>query len=228
MTQTYYTLLTEIGAAEWVNAEVGGVDVPVTHLAIGDGLGNPVIPAETMTGLVNEVHRVPITSITADINNPNWLIFEAVILAAVGGWTIREIGLIGGNGVGNKLLAIGNFPATYKPVLIEGAAKDLVIRLIVQVSNASVVNLTIDPSVVVATNQAIANAVAAHEAKIDPHPVYLTKAEADAFYDSLGIAAAGVATHLSNEDPHPQYITQSELDAVLIDGRARRLYFANI
>lgn len=182
MSQTYYTLLTALGAAEWVNAEVSGTTVPLTHLAIGDGNGNPTIPSEAMIGLVHEVHRVPITSITADAVNPSWMVIEAVVPAGVGGWVVREIGLVGGHGAGNKLLAVGNFPATEKPMLAEGAAKDLAIRMIVQVSNASVVQLTIDPSVVVATNQSIANAVAAHEAKPDPHPQYITAAElTDAF-----------------------------------------------
>lgn len=236
MTQAYYTLLTSIGTAEWVNAEVAGLHVPVTHLALGDGNGNPVIPTENMTALVNEVHRVPITSVTVDIENPNWLIFETVILATIGGWTIREIGLIGGNGGGNKLLAAGNFPATYKPVLTEGAAKDLVIRLIVEVSNAEIVNLTIDPSVVVATNQAIANAVAAHEAKPNPHPQYILATQkgvangvATLGGDGLvplsqlppAIAtdaelAASLAAHVGAGDPHPQYLTVSEGEAIAV------------
>lgn len=245
MSQTFYTLLTNIGAAEWVNAEVGGTHVPVTHLALGDGNGNPVVPTEAMTALVNEVHRVPITSVTADAENPNWLIFEAVIPAAIGGWTIREIGLIGGNGGGNKLLDIGNFPATYKPVLAEGAVKDMVIRMITQVSNASVVQLTIDPSVVVATNQAIVNAVAAHEAKADPHAQYIKTSQrgiangvAPLGVDNLvplanlppAIAtdaelAASLAAHVDPlTDPHPQYITAAEL-ATALAGRRGHTYF---
>lgn len=248
MSQTYYTLLTHIGAAAWVNAEVGGTDVNVSHLALGDGNGNPVTPTEAMASLVHEVHRVPITSVTADVENPNWLVFEAVIPAAVGGWTIREIGLIGGSGEGNHLLAIGNFPATYKPVLAEGAAKDLVIRMVIQVSNATVVQLTIDPSVVVATNQAITNAVAAHEAKADPHVQYIKISQKGA---ANGVAplvnnlvpmenlppaiasdeelAASLYLHVDPAgDPHPQYVTQQELDAQMLSGRAHRYYLANL
>lgn len=247
--QTYYTLLTLIGAAAWVNAEVGGTDVPVSHLALGDGNGNPVTPTEAMTALVHEVHRVPITSVTADVANPNWLVFEAVIPAAVGGWTIREIGLIGGGGEGNHLLSVGNFPATYKPVLAEGAAKDLVIRMVIQVSNATVVQLTIDPSVVVATNQAITNAVAAHEAKAEAHAQYIKTSQKGA---ANGVAplgadnmvplanlppaiatdaelAASLSAHVDPaEDPHPQYATAAAVAALLLDGRARRHYFANL
>lgn len=193
---TFYTLLTAIGAADFINAQAGGTTVPFTHLALGDGNGAAVTPLESMTALVHEVHRVPISSVTADVGNPNWLVIEAVVPTTVGGWTVREIGLIGGSGAGNKLLAIGNFPDTYKPLLAEGSGRDLVVRMIVQVGNASVVQLTVDPSVALATNQSIANAVAAHEAKADPHPQYQTQAEGDARYIPLSQrgTANGVAT----------------------------------
>lgn len=243
MSQTYYTLLTTVGAAAWVNAQVGGAVVPIGYLAIGDGNGAAVVPVETMLTLVHEVHRLPITSVSADVENPNWLIFEAVIPAEIGGWTIREIGLIGG-AANDKLLAVGNFPTTYKPVLAEGAAKDLVIRMIVQVSNAAVVQLTVDPSVVVATNQAISNAVAAHEAKANPHAQYIHLSQKGAnggvapLVDGLvpiehlppAIAtdtelAASLSAHVNPaNDPHQQYLNAARMALI---GRARGYYFAN-
>ncbi|MGZ5025711.1 MAG: phage tail-collar fiber domain-containing protein [Methylobacter sp.] len=58
--------------------------------------------------------------------------------------------------------------------------------------------------------------IAAHAAAADPHSQYLTKTEADGFYDSLGIAAADVAAHLGNTDPHPQYTTEDEVNAKII------------
>ena len=181
-TATYYTLLTAIGAAEHVYAEAFQATVPWTHIAVGDGNGAAVLPTEQMTALTREVHRVPISSLTIDADNPSWLIIEAVLPSTVGGWTVREIGLIGGRLPGGKLLAVGNFPATYKPVLAEGAAKDLVIRMIVEVSSASVVNMTINPGVALATATTVANAIAAHEANQDPHPQYMTQPKGDARY----------------------------------------------
>lgn len=177
---TFYTLLTKIGAAAWVNAQAANTTVPLTHLAIGDGNGAHVVPTESMAALKREVHRVPINSITPDTANPSWLVIEAVIPTEIGGWTVREVGLIGGAQA--SLMAVGNFPDTYKPLLAEGAGRDLVVRMVIQVANTSVVQLTVDPSVALATNQSIANAVAAHEAKADPHPQYLNQARADARY----------------------------------------------
>lgn len=189
---TFYTLLTKIGAAAWVNAQGSGTTVPLTHMALGDGNGATIVPSEAMTALKREVHRVPISSITQDVDNPSWLVIEAVVPTAIGGWTLREVGLIGG--AQSSLLAVGNFPETYKPQLAEGSGRDLVIRMVVQVSNTSVVQLTIDPSVALATNQSIANAVAAHEAKADPHPQYLNQARGDARYlRTLPAATTAVA-----------------------------------
>jgi phage-related tail fiber protein len=201
---SYSTLLTAIGAATFTNAYAAGLTIDLTHLAIGDGNGSPVIPLENMTSLVHEVHRVPVSALSVDAVNTAWLIVEAVVPASVGGWTVREIGLFDDD---NHLIAVGNFPDTYKPLLAEGSARDLLIRMIIQTSNASVVNLTIDPSVVVATAGTVANAIAAHEAKADPHPQYLTQAEGDVLYDPLGIAVAQRTAHEAAADPHPQYKT---------------------
>lgn len=237
---SFYTLLTAIGAADFINAQAGGTTVPFTHLALGDGNGAAVMPLESMTALVHEVHRVPISSVTADAGNPNWLVIEAVVPTTVGGWTVREIGLIGGGGAGNKLLAIGNFPDTYKPLLVEGSGRDLVVRMIVQVGNASVVQLTIDPSVALATNQSIANAVAAHEAKADPHPVYLNQARGDARYLSsvplattaqTGIVRLAMLSEAGDSSRHDIAVTPAGLARVLTSreagNRAKRHFFCN-
>lgn len=223
--QTFYTLLTQIGAAEWVNAQVANTQLPITHLAVGDGNGNAVVPNEAMAALTNEVHRVGISSVAADVENPNWLIFEAVLPAAVGGWTIREIGLIGGSGAGNKLLAVGNFPATYKPVLAEGAAKDLVIRMVVQVSNASIVSLSINPAVVVATVQAINNAVAAHEAKANPHNQYIRTITRGA---ANGVAPLGADGLVPLANLPPAIATDEELAAAFAGQRGRNYFFGQL
>lgn len=167
MTQTYYTLLTKAGAAEFVNAQASGGLVQITHIVVGDGGGSQTYPSEDNSTLVREVHKSPITSIGVDETNKNWLVIETVIPATVGGFTIREIGAISSTG---KLLAIGNFPASYKPVLTEGVARDMTIRMIVAVSSASVVNLIIDPSVTVATAGTINKAIAEHIKSADPHP----------------------------------------------------------
>lgn len=243
---TYFTLLTTIGAAAVINAQASGTTVELTHLALGDGNGAAIVPTEAMTALKREVHRVPLSSITIDPENPTWLIVEAVVPTQVGGWTVREIGLIGGPGA--RLLAVGNFPETYKPMLTEGSGRDLVVRMILQVGNAALVQLTVDPSVSVATHQALKNAIAAHEAKSDPHPQYLRKVQRGApdgvaSLDSTGLVppsqlppaiatdeelAASLYAHVDPaQDPHSQYLTVARMNALLRASRAARYFFAN-
>lgn len=229
MTQTYYNLLTVDGAAAFTNAAITGSMVALTHIAVGDGNGAPIEPNEAMTALVREVHRVPIRRIYVDDNNPNWLIAEALLPVDVGGWTIRELGAIGDG----KLLTIGNYAPTYKPFLVEGTSKEVTIRMIIQVGNATQANLTIDPSVTTVS----------HSALSDILELYLTKTDADARYlQSMPIASTTVAgivelatltetrngadgtravtpaglkgimaDHGSAEDPHTQYAKAGDL-----------------
>ncbi|ELB3249001.1 phage tail protein, partial [Campylobacter coli] len=49
------------------------------------------------------------------------------------------------------LLAVGNLPRTYKPILKEGSAKELMIKIVMELSNAEEVILKLDPSVIMAS-----------------------------------------------------------------------------
>lgn len=185
---------TDKGDAEFAQALANNATVPLTHIALGDGNGAPIIPLKAANALTHEVHRAAINSVVQHPQNANWVIIEAMVPSNVGGWYVRELGLIGGSGGGNKLLAIGNFPDTYKPVLAnENASRDLNVRMVVAVGSANVVNLTVDPGVVVATQQsvtiAIGNAMTTHSNAEDPHPQYTTAAEAIAIASTQAAAA---------------------------------------
>lgn len=155
----FYTILTNIGAALHANAQVQQTTVPWTHMALGDGNGNPVVPQQTQAGLVREVHRLPITSLEQHPDNPNWIVVEAVVPSDVGGWTVRETALYGGAG-GGSCIAVGNYPATYKPVLAEGAAREMVMRMVIEVSSVATVKLVIDPAVAIASRKWVESLVA--------------------------------------------------------------------
>lgn len=155
----FYTILTNIGAALHANAQVQQTTVAWTHMALGDGNGNPVVPQQTQAGLVREVHRLPITSLEQQPDNPNWIVVEAVVPSDVGGWTVRETALYGGAG-GGSCIAVGNYPATYKPVLTEGAAREMVMRMVIEVSSVATVKLVIDPAVAIASRKWVESLVA--------------------------------------------------------------------
>ena len=61
------------------------------------------------------------------------------------------------------MVAIGKFPETYKPRLPAGASKQIVIRAVMEVTNADAVTLLIDPSVVVATREYVDDALKTHQ-----------------------------------------------------------------
>jgi phage-related tail fiber protein len=149
---SYFTVLTAAGQAKLANAIALGRVVQVTHIAVGDGNGNAVSmtspPAESRTALVREVYRGQINTLGTDASNPNWVVAELVIPMDVGGWAIREVGLLDVDGT---LLAYGNFPDSYKPQLAEGSGKELVIRMYLETSATSAIELKIDPTVVLST-----------------------------------------------------------------------------
>ncbi len=64
---------------------------------------------------------------------------EAIITSDVGGFWIREIGIIDSDG---DLFAVGKYPATYKPLNDEGSIKELGVRMILAVANAGDVIVT--------------------------------------------------------------------------------------
>lgn len=146
----YFTILTSVGAAKLANATALGETVKFTELALGDGNGSLPTPTQSQTSLVNEVRRKALNSVSVDDDNPNWVMCEQIIPEDVGGWTIREVGIYDDDG---DLIAVGNFPETYKPLLGEGSGRTQTIRVVLQISSTSSVELKIDPSVVLATRE---------------------------------------------------------------------------
>ena len=163
----YYTLLTALGGAKLANAHVTGTPVQLTEMAIGDGLdGAAYAPSEDQTALQNEVWRAGINDIHTDADNANWLVIEGVVPEASGGWYVREVGIFDADG---DLFAIGKYPETYKPMLAEGSGKDLLIRMILEISNTADVTLKIDPAIVLATRDYVDEEVADHNADPGAH-----------------------------------------------------------
>ncbi|WP_374248065.1 phage tail protein [Thermomonas sp.] len=149
MTMTTYCMLpTQTGQAKLAAFLAGGDPLALVAMAVGDGGGVPVVPTDTVAALVREVHRQPLSSLTTHPVNTNWVTAETVLAPAIGGWTIRELGVFDADG---DLIAYGNFPESYKPILSEGSGKELVIRAILEVSDTAAITLTVDSSVLWAT-----------------------------------------------------------------------------
>ncbi|PRP72441.1 hypothetical protein BUE93_01530 [Chromobacterium amazonense] len=168
MSNDFFTLLTAVGKNKLAAASTGGAPLKLTHMAVGDGdNGGYYIPSEAQAALKHEVWRAPLNNLSTDPQNPNWIIAELVIPDEVGGFTIREVGVFDADGA---LIAVGKFPESYKPVLADGANKQLYVRLIMEVSNAAAVTLQVDPSVVLATRATVDQRIAEELAKLDGKP----------------------------------------------------------
>lgn len=152
----FYTLHTEAGLAAIARSSGSGVPIALTHMAVGDGNGNPTTPRETQTALVRERYRAPVNRVYQSPGNPRRFIAELVIPASEGGFVLREIGVFDSEGA---LFAVGNLPDTYKPAAGDGAFADAVIRLEFEVSNASAVALVVDPNVTIATRSWVLDAI---------------------------------------------------------------------
>ncbi len=150
--QQFYTIVTTAGKAKIANATAFGTKVNFATLKAGDGNGTYYEPTEAQIDLVHTVWSGPITNISTDPNNPNWIIVAVSVPANVGGFMIREVGIFDDTGT---MIAIGKYPETYKPTSDTGSTKDLTIRTILEVSNAGTIELNVDPNVILATKKDI-------------------------------------------------------------------------
>ncbi|MGO0854011.1 phage tail protein [Clostridioides difficile] len=149
MTQTqYYTLLTEIGKAAIANATALGTRVDFAKIKVGDGGGSAYIPTENQTALKNVVWESTLEHVQTDEKNPNWVVIQKTITGDTGNFIIREVGVFDSK---DQLLAVSSYPETYKPAPDSGTVKEILIKIILAVSNAASINLKIDPTVVLAT-----------------------------------------------------------------------------
>ncbi|NSB13922.1 phage tail protein [Clostridium beijerinckii] len=148
MAENFYTMLTKLGRKKLSASAISGSKVNFKTLKVGDGNGSYYEPSEEQTSIVKEVWSGNISAISVDESNANWMVVETVIPAADGGFFIREAGIFDDAG---DMIAITKLSETYKPTILEGSTKDLVIKIVLEVSNASSIDLKIDPNVVVAT-----------------------------------------------------------------------------
>lgn len=145
---SFNCLITTLGQAKIAAAIASGTPVNATHIAIGDGNGNGTTPSVSQLALVREVHRTNVSSISVNPQDSSQVIFEAVIVASVGGWTARELGLFDSTG---SLIAVANIGSVYKPTAEEGSAREMVVRIYAQVNQVGAINLVVDPSFFIAT-----------------------------------------------------------------------------
>ncbi|EOL9700921.1 phage tail protein [Campylobacter coli] len=141
----YYTILTKIGIAKFIAARASGNGVNLKSFKLSSKV---ILPSEEMQSLEEIVYEANINSKSVDENNPNYINLMCYVPSDIGGFEINAIGIY--DEVGD-LLAVGNLPRTYKPILKEGSAKELMIKIVMELSNAEEVILKLDSSVIMAS-----------------------------------------------------------------------------
>lgn len=152
----YYTILTQIGQAKIANALAYGRKISFTHFALGDGGGASYDPDENQTALKNEVYRAAVANVLMSDESIGMLEINMAVPADTGGFTVREMGVFDEAG---DLIAIAKTPDDPKPTAASGAAKDVVYRLFIILSNTDAIEIKIDPTVTVATKKEIQQAL---------------------------------------------------------------------
>ncbi|MCE1218160.1 phage tail protein [Enterobacter hormaechei] len=161
MTVKYKTVITKAGAIKLAAATVpNGKKVNFTAMAVGDGGGMLPVPDPNQTKLVNEVWRYALNKISQDRKNKNYVVAELLIPPETGGFWMRELGLYDDTGT---LIAVGNMAESYKPALAEGSGRAQTVRMVIMVSDIESVELTIDTSTVMATQDYVDDKLAEHE-----------------------------------------------------------------
>lgn len=161
MAVKFKTVITKAGAEKLAAATIpNGKKVNFTAMAVGDGGGTLPVPDPNQTKLVKEVWRHALNKISQDKKNKNYVVAELVIPPETGGFWMREMGLYDDAGT---LIAVGNMAESYKPALAEGSGRAQTVRMVIMVSDIESVELTIDTSTVMATQDYVDDKLAEHE-----------------------------------------------------------------
>ncbi|HDX6582891.1 TPA: phage tail protein, partial [Escherichia coli] len=177
------------GAAKLAAATVpGGKKVNLSAMAVGDGNGKLPVPDAGQTKLVHEVWRHALNKVSVDNKNKNYIVAELVVPPEVGGFWMRELGLYDDAGT---LIAVSNMAESYKPELAEGSGRAQTCRMVIILSNVASVELSIDASTVMATQDYVDDKIAEHE-QSRRHP--------DATLTEKGFTQLSSATNSTSEE----------------------------
>ncbi|EKR1256251.1 phage tail protein, partial [Escherichia coli] len=166
----------------------GGKKVNLSAMAVGDGNGKLPVPDAGQTKLVHEVWRHALNKVSVDNKNKNYIVAELVVPPEVGGFWMRELGLYDDAGT---LIAVSNMAESYKPELAEGSGRAQTCRMVIILSNVASVELSIDASTVMATQDYVDDKIAEHE-QSRRHP--------DATLTEKGFTQLSSATNSTSEE----------------------------
>lgn len=126
MAEKYYSILTNRGKELETQSSATGKPVIIKDFVVGDGNGQSVKPDPAQTKLVREVYRSVISALQISPDQANQFIAQLVLPVDVGGFVVREVGLLTDAG---ELYSVANCAAIEKPE--NGVSVNLQYRLAV-------------------------------------------------------------------------------------------------
>ncbi|MGU5598380.1 phage tail-collar fiber domain-containing protein [Aeromonas caviae] len=159
-TQTYFTVLTAIGAAKLANLAATSRPLKLTQFAVGTGGGDSYAPtAEQLrqaTRLIDETFRGPIAVLEQDANLPSQYYMEGYVPIDVGPFIVREAGWFDADG---DMIFATRYPPVEKTIPAQGAQVDLPLGTYVSIHqvDGGQIQILVDPSKVLASRQFVEN-----------------------------------------------------------------------
>ncbi len=112
MVEKYYSILTNRGKELEAQSSATGKPVIIKDFVVGDGNGQAVKPDPAQTKMVREVYRNAISALQVSPDQANQFIAQLVLPVDVGGFVVREVGLLTDAG---ELYSVANCAAIEKP-----------------------------------------------------------------------------------------------------------------
>ncbi|HHC6666623.1 TPA: phage tail protein [Vibrio parahaemolyticus] len=187
MSDTYYLVVTDVGLSLIETAYNNGTQVNITQMGLGDSNGAYVAPDVTFTELVNEFGR---EDIHESISGEGLIDVIVYVGAAHAGKTVREFGLYDDAG---NLIVYGAYPDSLVPDETTSEYIQLEIEARVYVTNASSVNVTVNPYIPYATETTAGVVIISNKYDGDSETVVVTE---KALKD-------GLATRYGPDNPPP-------------------------
>ncbi|MGC6211058.1 phage tail protein [Citrobacter freundii] len=132
----YYSIITNRGKELEAEALASGRLIVLTHFVVGDSNGKQVKPDPSQIRLINETYRGDFAELVVSPEQSTQLMAKIVLPTGVGGFTVREVGLMTDAG---ELYAVANCPSIDKPV--GGVSVNMQFRL--AVSDTSNITLNV-------------------------------------------------------------------------------------
>lgn len=171
-----------------------------------------------------------LNKISVDAKYDNYVLAELVIPPEVGRFWMREMGLFDADGT---FIAIANMAESYKPELAEGSGCAQTVRMVIIVSAIESVDLTIDTTTVMATQDYVDDKLAEHEqsrkhpdATLEAKGFTLLSSATDSDSDVLAATPKAVKSAFdladsANNNADARLAKESNLSDVRDKGKAR-------